>query len=48
MKIKITKLQEVDDPKHPNNILEKCIHCGFKTTLPLIRRWHNDNCKNKS
>ncbi len=35
-------------PKHPNNILEKCIHCGFKTTLPLIRRWHNDNCKNKS
>jgi hypothetical protein len=34
-------------PKHPNNTLEKCIHCGFKTTLPLIRRWHNDNCKNK-
>jgi hypothetical protein len=34
-------------PKHPNNTLEKCIHCGFKTTLPLIRRWHNDNCKHK-
>jgi hypothetical protein len=35
-------------PNHPNNRLEKCIHCGLKTTLPLIRRWHNDNCKNKS
>jgi hypothetical protein len=35
-------------PNHPNNTLEKCIHCGLKTTLPLIRRWHNDNCKNKS
>jgi len=34
-------------PKHPNNTLEKCIHCGFKTTLPLIRRWHGDNCKHK-
>lgn len=34
-------------PKHPNNTLEKCIHCGFETTLPLIRRWHNDNCKHK-
>jgi hypothetical protein len=34
-------------PKHPNNTLEKCIHCGYKTTLPLIRRWHNDNCKHK-
>jgi len=33
--------------KHPNNTLEKCIHCGYKTTLPLIRRWHNDNCKHK-
>jgi hypothetical protein len=35
-------------PKHPNNTLEKCIHCGYKTTLPLIRRWHNDNCKQKN
>ena len=33
--------------KHPNNTLEKCKHCGFETTLPLIRRWHNDNCKLK-
>lgn len=34
-------------PTHPNNVKEKCIHCGFETTLPLIRRWHNDNCKHK-
>lgn len=33
--------------KHPNNTKEKCIHCGYESTLPLIRRWHNDNCKHK-
>lgn len=34
-------------PKHPNNILVKCTHCGKETTLPLNRRWHMDNCKHK-
>lgn len=34
-------------PKHPNNTLIKCIHCGMNATLPLISRWHNDNCKLK-
>ena len=34
-------------PKHPNNTLVKCIHCGMKSTLPTISRWHNDNCKLK-
>ncbi len=33
--------------KHPNNVKVKCEHCGFKTTLPLHRRWHGDNCKHK-
>lgn len=33
--------------KHPNNVKVKCEHCGFKTTLPLYRRWHGDNCKHK-
>lgn len=33
--------------KHPNNVKVKCEHCGFKTTLPLYKRWHGDNCKQK-
>lgn len=33
--------------KHPNNIKVKCEHCGFKTSLPLYKRWHGDNCKHK-
>lgn len=34
-------------PKHPNNILIKCTHCGKETNLPLNKRWHGDNCKHK-
>ena len=33
--------------KHPNNIKIKCEHCGFKTSLPLYKRWHGENCKHK-
>ena len=33
--------------KHPNNVKVKCEHCGFKTSLPLYKRWHGDNCKHK-
>jgi hypothetical protein len=33
--------------KHPNNIKVTCEHCGFKTSLPLYKRWHGDNCKQK-
>jgi hypothetical protein len=33
--------------KHPNNVKVKCEYCGFKTSLPLYKRWHGDNCKNK-
>ena len=33
--------------KHPNNVKVKCEHCGFKTTLPLYKRWHGANCKHK-
>lgn len=33
--------------KHPNNVKIKCEHCGFKTTLPLYKRWHGENCKHK-
>lgn len=33
--------------KHPNKTITKCIHCGKESTLPLISRWHNDNCKQK-
>lgn len=33
--------------KHPNNVMVKCEHCGFKTSLPLYKRWHGDNCKHK-
>jgi hypothetical protein len=33
--------------KHPNNVKIKCEHCGFETSLPLYKRWHSDNCKNK-
>lgn len=40
-------INSAKSPNHPNNTKEKCIHCGYETTLPLIRRWHNDNCKHK-
>lgn len=33
--------------KHPNNVKVKCEHCGFKTSLPLYKRWHGENCKHK-
>ena len=33
--------------KHPNNVKVTCEHCGFKTSLPLYKRWHGDNCKHK-
>lgn len=33
--------------KHPNNVKVKCEHCGFKTSLPLYKRWHGDKCKHK-
>jgi hypothetical protein len=33
--------------KHPNNVMVKCEHCGFKTSLPLYKRWHGYNCKHK-
>jgi hypothetical protein len=33
--------------KHPNNVKVKCEHCGFKTSLPLYKRWHGDKCKLK-
>lgn len=33
--------------KHPNNVIGKCEHCGKETTLPLLSRWHNKNCKLK-
>jgi len=33
--------------KHPNNVKVKCEHCGFKTSLPLYKRWHGNNCKHK-
>lgn len=25
----------------------KCVHCGYESNIPLITRWHNDNCKHK-
>jgi hypothetical protein len=49
-KLKIAKdagKKSAKSPNHPNNTKEKCIHCGYETTLPLIRRWHGDNCKQK-
>jgi hypothetical protein len=30
---------------HPNNRLEKCIHCGVEMNIGHIKRYHNDNCK---
>ena len=33
--------------KHPNNVIGKCKYCEKETTLPLLSRWHNDNCKHK-
>lgn len=26
---------------------ETCVHCGIESTIGNIRRWHNDNCKDK-
>jgi hypothetical protein len=37
----------VKSKKHPNNVKVKCEHCGLKTSLPLYKRWHGDNCKHK-
>jgi len=37
----------VKSKKHPNNVKVKCEHCGFKTSLPLYKRWHGDKCKHK-
>jgi hypothetical protein len=34
-------------PKHPNNVMIQCEHCGFETSLPLYKRWHGNNCKKK-
>ena len=45
--VKIAGKISAKSPNHPNNTKQKCIHCGYESTLPLIRRWHNDNCKHK-
>ena len=25
--------------------LVECVHCGKKSNIGMITRWHNDNCK---
>lgn len=32
---------------HLNKNQHECIHCGLKTTIGNIKRWHNYNCKRK-
>lgn len=51
--IRISKEESINfDPtiwKNPSTQQEKisCIHCGVKSNGGNIKRWHNENCKNK-
>lgn len=34
--------------KHPAQMKQTCIHCGTTCGIGNFKRWHGDNCKNKT
>jgi group I intron endonuclease len=40
-------MSAIKEGRHNSQIIEQCIYCGKKANLPNVKRWHNDNCKQK-
>lgn len=44
-KIKATQLRRVAEGVHNRSVKEQCFRCGFIGQSLMIKRWHNENCK---